>query len=53
VFETDDPSKGWDGKTAAKRTDSAVFVWMIHAKGFGCDDGLQEVVLRGDVVLMK
>lgn len=53
VFETDDPSKGWDGKTAAKRTDSAVFVWMIHAKGSGCDDRLQEVVLRGDVVLMK
>lgn len=53
VFETTDPSGSWNGQNLSDKIDSAVFVWMLHAKGFGCDDQIQEIILRGDVVLMR
>ena len=31
VFETDDPSKGWDGKVRGKKMDTAVFVYYLNA----------------------
>lgn len=49
VFETQDPSVGWDGKFNGKLFSTAVFVYHLHV--ITLDD--KEVDKRGNVTLMR
>ncbi|MBD80167.1 MAG: hypothetical protein CL840_14735 [Crocinitomicaceae bacterium] len=49
VFETNDPSKGWDGMYKGKTAQSDVYVYQVHAT---CLDG-QVFEKKGDVTLIR
>lgn len=49
VFETNDPSKGWDGKYKGKDADVGVFGWYLRAK---CLNG-GEMFNKGNVTLIR
>lgn len=49
VFETNDLSKGWDGKYKGKQADVGVFGWYLKAK---CLNG-EETFKKGNVTLIR
>lgn len=56
VFESDDPNRGWNGHAGTSLNDkmnNGVYVWMLYAEGMDCDNHLQRVQLKGDLVLLR
>jgi gliding motility-associated-like protein len=50
VFETDDYSKGWDGKHKGSSSPSGVYVWVVNYKKESND---KSEVIKGTVTLLR
>ncbi len=52
LYETDDETKGWDGKLNGKTLKQDVYVWVIKYREV-CSDNETDTVIRGHVTLIK
>ena len=50
VFETKDPSQGWDGNFKGKPSDPGVFGYYVKAK---CGEQSEEIFKKGNVTLIR
>lgn len=50
LFETTDPSEGWDGTFKGKSSDPGVFGYYIRAK---CSENSEEIFKKGNVTLIR
>jgi gliding motility-associated-like protein len=50
MFETTDPSQGWDGNYKGKPSDPGVFGYYVKAK---CGEGSEEIFKKGNVTLIR
>jgi gliding motility-associated-like protein len=50
MYETTDPSQGWDGNYKGKPSDPGVFGYYVKAK---CGEGSEEIFKKGNVTLIR
>lgn len=50
MYETTDPSQGWDGNYKGKPSDPGVFGYYLKAK---CGEGSEEIFKKGNVTLVR
>jgi gliding motility-associated-like protein len=50
VYETEDPTQGWDGNFKGKMSDPGVFGYYMKAK---CDEQSEEIFKKGNVTLIR
>lgn len=50
VYETEDPTQGWDGMFKGKMADPGVFGYYMKAK---CDEQSEEIFKKGNVTLIR
>lgn len=50
IFETTDPSQGWDGLYKGIKADSGAFGYYVKAK---CSEGSEEIFKKGNVTLIR
>lgn len=50
LFETNDPSQGWDGNFNGMQADPGVFGWYLRAS---CEEGAEEIFQKGSVTLIR
>lgn len=43
----------WDGSFLGQNMIPAVYVWWLRAKVEGCDSNLSDVLMKGDVTLLR
>jgi gliding motility-associated-like protein len=53
LFQTNDPSQGWDGRYKGEALNSGVFLWKAAIEGYRRNGKKFTEVLSGDVTLVK
>ena len=43
----------WDGSFLDKAMNPGVYVWWLKARGEGCDGNIQDILMKGDVTIVK
>jgi gliding motility-associated-like protein len=53
VFESDDPDLAWDGRVNGKAVAIDVYLWKLNARTVICDGFEEDIILRGEVTVVK
>ena len=53
LIELNSIEEFWDGSFLSQRMNPGVYVWWLKASALNCDGTMQEVLLKGDVTLIR